>query len=156
MAYELKANFLRVFGVFLLGSFLIGFPHAAQADELTQLKATVLVASNEGSDFNLVNDEFRDQLIELFSYTAYDQVDVMALDLPRSERVIVPLPEGYELILTLQEVEKERIMVQTLIRKGSKQYVYTVLSILKPGVVFVGGPPVKNGALIIVLENTGN
>ena len=37
-------------------------------------------------------------------------------------------------------------------RNKVNQYLDTVLAILKPGVVFLGGPPVQKGVLIIVLE----
>ena len=58
------------------------------------------------------------------------------------------------LILTLQDVDKKRIQVQAVIRKGNVQFMDTVVSILRPGVVFLGGPPAQEGVLIIVLETT--
>ena len=122
--------------------------------EMTQIKAnvTILVASNQGNDFNLVNDAYRDELIKLFSYTSYNQVEAVRRDLIKEVAQKINLPEGYELLLTLQSEENGRVQVQALIRKGNVPYVDTVLSILQPGVVFVGGPQVKEGALIIVLE----
>ena len=122
------------------------------SDETIRVHVTVLIASNEGSDFSLVNDAYRDQLIQLFSYTSYHQAKEYSVDLRKSERQKLDLPGAYELLLNLQGVEKGRAMVQALIRKETTQYVDTVLSILRPGVVFVGGPDVGKGALIIVLE----
>ena len=139
----------RALSLFFLLFFI---SQTAFAEVSARVIATVLVASNEGNDFNLVNDAHRDQLIDLFSYTNYQQLEAVSLHLPKAERVKLALPEGYELMLTLQHVEKSRILTQALIRKGGKAHVDTVLAILSPGVAFLGGPPVKEGTLIIVLE----
>ncbi len=122
-------------------------------EESARVHVTILKASNVGNDFNMVNDAFRDELIKLFSYSAYSQVEDLLVDLSKAERKHTALPEGYELILTLQGIEKGRVLVQAIIRKDNKQYVDTILSILKPGVVFVGGPRLSDSSdLIIVLE----
>ena len=131
--------------------FLLLLP-AARAVDPVRVHVTVLTASNEGSDFNLDNDEYRDQLIKLFSYHSYNQSNKFFVDLEKGVRQKTQLPDGYELMLTLQGEENGRVLVQALIRKGGQQYVDTVLSILKPGVVFLGGPPAGQGSLIIVLE----
>jgi len=139
----------------LLGrSFLLFFLllPIAGAESTVRVNATVLIASNEGSDFDLDNDVFRDDLIELFSYSAYRQIDVSSLDLKRAERVKLDITGGYELMLTLQGEEKDRILIQAVIRKDGKPYVDTILSVLSPGVAFLGGPEVFEGTLIIVLE----
>jgi hypothetical protein len=127
---------------------------AAVPAALAQERAavTVLVASNEGADFDLVNDAYRDQLINLFSYTSYKQTDQQAVELKRGERAEIALPEGYELVLTYQGAENGRHLVNALIRRERQQFVNTILSIVKPGVVFLGGPPVKEGVLILVVE----
>ncbi|MCM8776611.1 MAG: hypothetical protein NC930_09755 [Candidatus Omnitrophica bacterium] len=131
---------------------LIGLTVSAFPEDTTRIHVTILTASNFGSDFNLENDAFRDQLLNLFSYTSYNQTDKFFIDLPRAKRQSRTLPGGYEFILTLQNKESGRILVQAVIRKGGQQYVDTVLSILNPGVVFLGGPPVEKGVLILVLE----
>ncbi len=134
--------------------FMSVMPSQAFAKYAVPIHVTVLVASNEGSDFNLVNDAYRDQLINLFSYKSYQQKDDIKIHLQKSKREKIQLPDGYEMILTLQGVEKDRVLVQAIIRKNGQQYVYTVLSLLRPGVVFLGGPPAENGSLIIVLETS--
>lgn len=137
-----------------MAAFLMMFSPAVsvRADETAKFHITFLVASNEGNDFNLVNDDYRDQLLKLFSYTSYKQIDDVLKDLERSKREVIELPDGYQLMLTLQVVEKGRVQVQAMIRKGNQQYLDTVVSILRPGVVFLGGPPAQGGTLIIVLE----
>ena len=140
---------------FLVSFFLIlgRIPLTAFAAEPVRVNAAVLVASNEGSDFDLDNDAYRDRLIQLFSNTHYRQLDVKSLELSKSKRVKLKLPEGYELVLTLQDREKKRILAQAVIRKGNQSYVDTVLAMASPGVAFLGGPPVEGGTLIIVLES---
>jgi hypothetical protein len=92
-------------------------------------------------------------LIQLFSYSSYDQVNQWRIQLQKAEHQTIALIEGYELVLTLEGEESDRIIVQALVRKDGVQYVNTVLSILKKGgVVFVGGPVTEKGALIVVLE----
>ena len=149
-----RRNDLRFFIAYLAVFSFFCTASPARAEEVTQIKSnvTILVASNEGNDFNLVNDAYRDELIKLFSYTSYNQVDALRRDLVRGVAQKINLPEGYELLLTLQGKENGRVQVQAVIRKAGVQYVDTMLSILMPGVVFVGGPPVEKGSLIIVLE----
>ena len=147
---RLRMPLLFVMFSLLLGSSLVS---DAFADTAVPLHVTILSASQGGSDFNLDNDAYRDQLIQLFSYRSYQQKKDLNVDLKKGERVLVPLSDGYELILTLQDQENGRIHVQALIRKGREQYMDSVLAILTPGVVFLGGPSVSEGTLIIVLES---
>jgi hypothetical protein len=128
-------------------------PAVFAAEQSASIHVTILVASQEGSDFDLDNDAYRDQLIQLFSYKSYHQKKELSVSLKKGERVSVPLPEGYELLLNLQDKEKHRISIQAVIRKGRQQYVDSVLSLLTPGVVFLGGPPISEGTLILVLES---
>ena len=132
--------------------FLVSFLPVSHAKNTERMRVTILIASNQGSDYDLVNDAYRDQLIKLFSYSSYHETGSFFRNLKKAEREKVDLPEGYELVLTLQGKEKDRVFVQALIRKQGTQYVDTVLSILKPGVVFLGGPQVAVGSLIIILE----
>jgi hypothetical protein len=127
--------------------------HAADTAVAEKVKATVLIASNEGVDSTPIRDAYRRELIKLFSYTAYSQAgDEKTLTLEKDKRETLNLPGGYKFILTLQSAERNRMQVQAVIQKGSVQYMNTVVSILKPGVVFLGGPSAKGGVLIIVLE----
>ena len=124
----------------------------AQGAETTRVLVTVLHASNEGNDFNLENDAYRDELIKLFSYTSYRQIGARSASLKKTVPEKVMLPGGYELLLTYQGDENGRMLVHALIEKGGEQYVNTVLSSVGGGVVFLGGPPLENGVIIIVLE----
>lgn len=133
--------------------FAVGFSSSAPADTPKErVQLTYIVASNTGNDFNLDNDAYRDQMMKLFSYTSYQQLDRDLVELARAEREKVALPDGYELLLTYQGADRDRYMLQAVIRKGGQVYVDTVLSVLKPGVVFLGGPPTDQGDLIIILE----
>ncbi len=122
------------------------------AEEGHKLRLTLLTASNEGTDFDLDNDEYRDRLIQLFSYRSYKQVNQEIVTVKKPERQVIPLLEGYELVLLLQDEQKYRIEVQAVIMKEGVPYVNTVLSILEEGVVFIGGPNTSQGALILALE----
>ena len=128
---------------------------SVEAGDEVRTKVTIITASNQGTDFNLVNDDYRDQLLNLFSYSHYEEINTELVLLSRSERSKIELLNGYELILTLQGEEKGRVLIQAVIRKDQKQYLDTVVSILKPGVVFVGGPPVENGKVLIIVLETG-
>jgi len=146
----------RVMGLFVCCCVIM--PLMARADAMhagdtVKVNVTVIIASNEGNDYNMDNDEFRDRLIKLFSYTNYEQVNSEALQLKRAERVKMTLPDGYELWLTLQNHEEDRILIQAVVMKNGTQFVDTILSVLTPGVAFLGGPPLSEGTLIIVLEN---
>jgi len=147
----MKKNILCLF-VFLL---ILAVPAVSclGAEKPVRLIATVVLASNEGEDFDLDNDAYRNKLLELFSYTAYEQLKEYSASLTRGERQVIQLPEDYELLLTLQDKEKKRLLVQAVIRKGREIFLDTVLAIPEPGVVFLGGPSINGSDLIIILEN---
>ncbi len=126
----------------------------AEAKEGHKLLLTVLTASNEGDDFDLDNDEYRDRLIQLFSYRSYKQENQEVVTLSKTERQVIPLIDGYELVLMLQDEQKYRLLVQAVIMKEGVPYVNTVLSILEGGAAFIGGPNTGQGALILALERT--
>lgn len=147
-------QFLKVILIFFcFVSYLATFNSYSFAKEPVQIIATVLTASNQGSDFNLDNDAYRDKLINLFSYTSYTQIKEYAVNLQKGKRDTVELPGGYELLLNLQQEESKRVLVQVVIRKGREIFLDTVVSMPKPGVVFVGGPAINGDDLIIVVEN---
>ncbi len=131
--------------------FLLSTPFAF-SEGATRTLVTVIVASNQGSGFDLDNDAYRDELIKLFSYPSYRQIKAYALNLEKGKETTLQLPEGYVLTLTLIREEGEKALVQASIRGNGKEYLNTVLSILKPGTVFLGGPPVQEGVLILALE----
>lgn len=139
----------RIALLMLLACFCLP-PGLLQAAE--RLTLTYIVASNEGADIDLDNDKYRDEMIRLFSYSSYRQLDQQAVQLETQKSETVNIPGGYELILTIKESQPERNTVQAVIRKGGQIYVDTVLTLPKPGVFFLGGPPAEGGALIIVLE----
>ncbi len=138
---------------FILLTMIVGVRPAYCGKDKIEVHGTIVIASNQGRDFNIVNDSYRDELMKLFTYSSYNQEKEFALKLVKADRQRLELPGGYELILTLQDIDKGRIFVQAIIRKDNRQYLDTVLSILNPGVVFVGGPVVpEKGDLIIILE----
>ena len=122
------------------------------AQDSHQIIVTVLGASNEGSEFNLDNDAYRDKLIKLFSYTSYNQITQKKVSLQKTEMQTLTLPQSYELLLSLKAEEQGRILIQATILKEKQKFLDTSLSILKPGVVFLGGPPFEKGDLVLVLE----
>lgn len=144
-----SAIVLGFLGAVLLGTGYFSPQTALAADNMV---VTVLVASNEGNDFDLDNDAFRDRLIQLFSYTSYKQVDQVAVDLKAATRQTVTLPDGYQMQIDLQKQEGSRYFVRAVVEKSGTAHVDTVLAIEKGSAAFVGGPPVGKGSLIIVME----
>jgi hypothetical protein len=141
-------NRLRLFLIFAF-CFLFAAPRGFSLREDVIL--TIVVASSEGSDFNLDNDAYRDKLIELFSYTAYTQLNQEKVELAEGHQTL-SLPEGYEVTLSLLDEAENVTRIQVRIDKKDVTYLDTVLSLQKPGVVFLGGPPLDNGDLVLVLE----
>ncbi|MBI4358591.1 MAG: hypothetical protein HY584_04760 [Candidatus Omnitrophica bacterium] len=142
----------RIFlGWLLIGVLLFPSYGGSQAPALT-LKVAVILASNEGSDFDLENDAYRDQLIRLFSYTAYEQVRGYSVVLEEGEQELIAIPGDYELILTLQRLEGEKVFLHALIQKGGNKFLDTELSLLGPTPVFLGGPPLDSGNLVLAIE----
>ncbi len=142
----------KLTATFCLLAFLLQ-PSILQAQNSNRMIVTMVVASNEGSDFNLDNDAYRDKLLKLFSYSSYTQKDLKKLDMTLGETQSLDLLEGYALQLTLKEDKGSSIVARAVITKNNKSYIDTELSIAKPGVFFMGGPTLSTGDLILILEN---
>ncbi len=132
----------------LMGMFL-AIPSAHAAERLT---ITCIAASNNGHDFDIDNDAYRDQIMRLFAYKSYDQLGLAAVNLEPGVASEMKIPGDYDLYLKLISVENHQDRVHVLIKKGGMEYVDTILTLTKPGVVFLGGPKMDEGDLIIVLE----
>ena len=141
----------KFLGWFLMGILLFPSYGKSQAPALT-LKVAVILASNEGSDFDFENDAYRDQLIRLFSYTAYKQIKGYSIALEEREQELIAMPSDYELILTFRRSEGEKVFIHALIQKGGKKFLDTEFSILGPAPVFLGGPPLDSGNLVLAIE----
>lgn len=153
MRFDRLFLFLGVLATVVSGTLPFASTDVHAEDESgVQVKVTVLEASNEGNDFDFDNDAYRDELVKLFSYTAYRQLDTRLLLLPRGQRSKLDLTEGFELLLTYQGLDLNRFQIQAVIRKGTESFVDTVVSIEKPGIVCLGGAPTGKGVLVIVLE----
>ena len=131
---------------------LLPFVSALQAEAPVTLKVTAIVASNGGSDFDLENDAFRDQLIQLFSYKSYKQLQQSSVHLDETKNEVVAIPGGYELTLGLKTRENGKVRVHALIQKEGKKFLDTEVSIFGSGPVFLGGLPVDSGNLILAIE----
>ncbi|HCM41933.1 MAG TPA: hypothetical protein PLY88_07720 [Candidatus Omnitrophota bacterium] len=132
---------------------LLLIPSMTQAQNSNRMIVTMVVASNNGSDFNMDNDAYRDKLTQLFSYSSYVQSDLKKLDMALGETQNLALLEGYNLSLTLKEDTGSSIVARAVITKDNKNYIDTELSIAKPGIFFMGGPTLSTGDLILILEN---
>ena len=137
-------------GLFLL--ILLPFGSSLHAEEVIVAKITVIIASNNGNDFNLENDAYRDQLIKLFSYTSYKQVKEYSLKLEKVKQEVLVIPGDYEFVLTFRGRERGRTLIGALIQKGDRKFLNTDLAISGNGPVFLGGPPVDSGVLLLVIE----
>lgn len=135
-----------------LSVFLL-LPSFAQAQNSDRMIITMVVASNEGNDFNLDNDIYRDKLMQLFSYSSYTQKNLTKIDMAQGTTQEIDLLEGYQLEITLKEDKGSSIVTKAVITKNDKIYIDTELSIAKPGVFFMGGPTLASGDLILILEN---
>lgn len=144
-------NFFNYSLLFLMA---IGFQPNAQAvaSDTLRVHITVFKASMSGTDFDLDNDAYRDQLIQLFSYSSYHQIQKLFVDLKKSARIPVDLMGDYKLLLNFQGNDQNRHMIEALIRSKDKNYVTTVLAVPEQGAVFLGGPPYEDGVLILALE----
>jgi len=146
----MQGNYFRT-AVILMMTFglLLPAPLAHAAERMT---LTYIVASHEGDDFDLDNDAYRDQLIQLFNYSSYHQINQEAVTLEFNTPQTLTIPGDYSMVLTLKNCEDTRCIVRSEIQKNDISYVDTVISILKPGMFFMGGPKTGSGDLIIVLE----
>ncbi|MFA7002320.1 MAG: hypothetical protein WC352_09275, partial [Candidatus Omnitrophota bacterium] len=90
----------KVLAAGLMGALILGTGPLMGAQESTKVLVTVLRASNEGQDFNLENDAYRDELIKLFSYTSYHQIGQRYAEILKGDSQTVMLPGDYEMILT--------------------------------------------------------
>ena len=145
----MKLKILSLAVLFL--GFTVSLPHAF-ATEKAGFIVTMVAASNEGNDIGLDNDDYRDELIQLFSYTTYKQLDLKKIYLTQGAKTSLELPDGYELSAQMPGLEKDVASLKVNISKDQKEFVNTTLSIRSGGVTFVGGPPTEEGVLILIIE----
>jgi len=143
--------FKKILAAFCLAAFMVQIP-TASAQSSNNMIITMIVASNEGSDFNMDNDAYRDKLTQLFSYSSYIQKDLKKITMELNKTRNLDLLEGYNLELTMKEDTGSKMIARAVIIKDHKIYIDTELSIAKPGTFFMGGPTVTNGDLILILE----
>jgi hypothetical protein len=129
----------------LLGFVLVVFIFAAmsaEAEAAIRVKVAAIVASNEGSEFDLVNDNYRDELIKLFSYTEYHQKMEELIHLEPGQDEVLEIPGEYSLTLNLKGGEGNVKQIQARIEKDGKSYLDTQVSVLGS----------ESGDLILVVE----
>ncbi len=141
----------------LLGLFFCFLPFVStlRAEAPVAIKVTAISASNSGSDFDLENDAFRDQLIQLFSYKSYKQLKQFSVRLEGTKSETLTIPGGYELNLVLKAREDNKVRLHAVIQKEGKKFLDTEVSVFGAGPVFLGGPPVDSGNLILAIETLG-
>ena len=123
-----------------------------RADETVVAKVTIIVASNKGNDFNLENDAFRDQLKQVFSYSSYEQVKEYSLRLEKVKQEVLTIPGDYQFVLTYRGQQRGKTLIGALIQKDGRKFLSTDVIINGTGPVFLGGPPLDSGELLIVIE----
>lgn len=138
------------FFLVLLG--VLGFVPKLYAQGPVHFKVTVLVASNQGSDFDLENDQFKDRLIQLFSYTSYRQLKAYSVTLSPTEAQALSIPGEYELKLHLKDHRAGEAALHVVIEKGGTRFLETDVSLRGQAPLFLGGPPFDSGVLIVALE----
>ena len=122
------------------------------AEDSIHVKVTAIMATNEGTDFNLENDAFRDQLISLFSYTSYKEMDQFRVVFRQPEEKTVALPNNYKLSLDYQGKDGAKLLFGIQITKAGKEFLKTQASIVGESPLFLGGPPINGGVLILSVE----
>ena len=122
------------------------------AEKPILIKVTAIVASNQGTDIDLENDAHRDQLIKLFSYSAYKQVSESSVSLSDASESAVSIPGEYQFSLKLLGEMGNQVLIRATIEKGGKRVLDTRVSLLGSSPLFLGGPPFDSGNLIIVIE----
>ena len=122
------------------------------AEESVIAKVTVIVASNQGSDFDLENDAFRDQLIQIFSYKSYKQVKEYSIHLEKVKREVLSIPGDYEFVMAYRGQDQGKVRIGALIQKGGRKFLNTEVTIIGTGPIFLGGPPTESGDLLLVIE----
>ena len=132
---------------------LLPFVSTTWAEAPVTFKVTAIVASNQGSDFDVENDAFRDQLIQLFTYKSYKQLKQYSihLDGTKSETLAI---DGYELNLALKTRDNGKVRIHALIQKEGRKFLDTEVSIFGAGPVFLGGPSIGDGDLVLAIEIT--
>lgn len=135
---------------------LLCFPvtalYSQTGEETLSLKLTVIVASNQGSEFTMDNDNYRDELVKLFSYQSYRQVKDYLIELAPNENELLNIEGDYMLGLSSGGMEDGRFAVRLVIQKEGRQFLNTEIQISGEVPVFLGGPSVDQGVLILAVE----
>ncbi|HTL48907.1 MAG TPA: hypothetical protein VL688_12675 [Verrucomicrobiae bacterium] len=141
-----------VWGTLFFMAVLTAHPGISPAQNVENVDLTFIVASNEGTANTVANPKYNEQLKKMFSYSSYVQSGEVKDTVEFNKPKTVAVPGDYELELTLKNCEEGRCIMRAVIRKGGKDYVDTIISLMKPGVFLLGGPRADMRDLIIVIE----
>lgn len=139
--------FVALFPLFL------GFQGEVRAKEPVFLQTQIILASNQpGKGIDPQLSALAHQLRAVFKYTSYQLVSTPEGSLVLGKPWSTPLPENRVLEVVLLGREKGFSRLGVKIFEGRRALLDTTLRLRMGGTVLLGGPPYREGVLIIALS----
>jgi len=143
-------SFLFIF--LALSPLFLEFHGEARAEESVFLQTQIILASNQpGKGIDPQLSALAHQLRVVFKYTAYQLISSPGGSLVTGKPWSTPLPENRVLEVILLGREKGFSRLGVKIFEGRRALLDTTLRLRMGGTFLLGGPPYREGVLIIAL-----
>ena len=124
---------------------------AEKGQQGVQLNIGTILASNERDDFDPKLAKIKNQL-EVIKYRSYRLVKEEGQKIPWNGNAVFEIPGGRILTVMPQEYRNNRISLKVRLQEGEKPLLDTTVRIRNRGNFLLGGPPHKEGVLILSIS----
>jgi hypothetical protein len=136
----------------LLALLVLVFGAGAASAEAVTVDIGVVVASHEGTAIDPALSALKPKLQSMFPYSSYRMVDRMRKTLAVGETGEFPLPGGRSIQVTPAPPPGVKIRLDVQVMERTRNLLTTTLGMSRGGMVIVGGPPYRNGVLILLIS----
>jgi hypothetical protein len=131
---------------------ILVFGAGAASAEAVTVDIGVVIASHEGTTIDPALSALKPKLQSMFPYSSYRMVDRMRKTLAVGETGEFSLPGNRSIQVTPAPPSGNRLRLDVQVLEGSRSLVTTTLGMSRGGMVIVGGPPYRNGVLILLIS----
>ena len=142
----------------LLFSFFMAVTPVVSAGEhdVAEIYVMVSLAVPGGDQVDPRLGQIREELKSTFAPSSYEMLDEVRFDLDLQEQDSKPLPGDAHLFVQYMGNDDGKVNLNVRITQQGREVLNTNFSIPRGGTIIVGGPPYKNGNLVLSLRTTLN
>jgi len=150
-----KFGFGLIAGIFLLQASVCP-PGMAQERDTVKIYVMISLAVPGGEKVDPRLGEIHQELKNTFRESSYELLDEVRFDLTLQEQDGKPLPGDAHLYIQYMGMDGGKVNLNLKITQKGSEVLNTNFSISKGGTIIVGGPPYKDGNLVLAVKTAMN